>query len=323
MELRHLRYFVAIAEEGSFTQAAEKRLHTAQPSLSRQIRQLETTLDVQLIIRGPRGMELTPAGTVFLEHARQILSQVEAAAEAARRAAQPAKIPFTIGFLTGHEMGWLPKVLDILQEELQGTELTIHSASSPELARALIGGKMDVAFLRPDHEAGGLEFKPVTEEPLFVLLAADHRLARRQSVRVEAIRDEPFISFSPQYSPALRRVIDNYLRHSSLHLTPVHEAETLPMVISMALSTRGVSFLPAYMGRLLPSSVVGRPFHGRAPTITLALGYNRSNPSPLLKRFLSKADELIAQRTSGSAPSSSRRAHSRSAGTSGSPSAGG
>ena len=94
MELRHLRYFVAVAEEGSLTVAAQKRLHTAQPSLSRQIHDLELELGVQLLIRGPRGIELTPSGRVFLDHARVALLQVEAASEAARRAAQPAKSSF-------------------------------------------------------------------------------------------------------------------------------------------------------------------------------------------------------------------------------------
>src|SRR6478609_7610650 len=100
MEMRHLRYFVAIAEEGSLTVAAEKRLHTAQPSLSRQMRDLELELGVTLMVRGARGIELTAAGRVFLDHARVALVQVEAAAEAARRAGQPARNVFTLGFLT-------------------------------------------------------------------------------------------------------------------------------------------------------------------------------------------------------------------------------
>ncbi|HYZ21688.1 MAG TPA: LysR substrate-binding domain-containing protein [Rhodopila sp.] len=290
MELRHLRYFVAVAEEGSFTQAAEKRLHTAQPSLSRQIRDLEATLGVLLISRGPRGMTLTHAGQVFLDHARQILLQVEAAAEAARRAARPARTPFTVGFLTGHEIDWLPRVLEILGDALQRTELIIHSASSPELVQALSQGRMDVAFLRPADGVPELEFRPLVEEELFVLLPADHRLARRRTIRPSDLQAGPFISFSSDYSPALRRVIDDFLRHVGLHIVPAHEAETLPMVISLALSTGGVTFLPAYMKRLLPSSVVARPFAGKAPTITLAVGHNRNNPSALLRHFLSRID---------------------------------
>ena len=293
MELRHLRYFVAVAEEGSFTQAAEKRLHTAQPSLSRQIRDLESNLGTQLIIRGPRGMELTPAGRVFLEHARLILLQVDTATEAARRSARSAKTPFIVGFLTGQEMEWLPKVTEFLHDELQKTELTIHSASSPELVQSLLNGKIDVAFLRLDKEGRGLEFKLVTHEALYALLPAGHRLASRTSIRLDEIASEPFISISKQYSPALRNVIDDYLTRSGVHLTPAHEAETLPMVISFVLSTAGIAFLPAYTQRLLPPSVVARPLHGEAPTIALAIGYNKTNTSPLLKLFLSKADDLI------------------------------
>src|ERR1700729_2783235 len=99
MELRHLRYFVAVAEEGSLTVAAKRRLHTAQPSLSRQLRDLEYEVGVDLMTRGPRGIELTHAGRAFLEHARVVLTQADAAVAAARRAAQPAKPSFALGFL--------------------------------------------------------------------------------------------------------------------------------------------------------------------------------------------------------------------------------
>ena len=109
MELRHLRYFVAIAEEGSLTVAAEKRLHTAQPSLSRQMRDLEDQVGVKLMIRGIRGVELTAAGRAFLDHARLALTQAGAAVEAARRAAEPLKPAFALGFLTGTEVDWLAR----------------------------------------------------------------------------------------------------------------------------------------------------------------------------------------------------------------------
>src|SRR5246500_988691 len=106
MELRHLRYFVAIAEAGSLTVAAGRKLHTSQPSLSRQIRDLEDEVGAQLLTRRARGIELTPAGRTFLDHARLVLSQVQAASEAARRGAPPGKACFSLGFLTGHEWTW-------------------------------------------------------------------------------------------------------------------------------------------------------------------------------------------------------------------------
>src|SRR5258705_4423808 len=148
MELRHLRYVGAVAEEGSRTNAAERRLHTAQPSLSRQIRDLELEVGVKLLERGARGVELTAAGRTFLDHARLALLQVEAAGEAARRAAQPEKTAFTIGFLTRHEMVWLSDALRILHEEDTATEITLASQPSPDLAAGLIRGKLDVAVLR-------------------------------------------------------------------------------------------------------------------------------------------------------------------------------
>jgi LysR family hca operon transcriptional activator len=295
MELRHLRYFVAVAEAGSFTQAATQRLHTAQPSLSRQIRDLETELGARLIVRGPREMELTPAGRVFLDHARVILLQVEAARAAARRAAQPAKTPFVVGFLTGYEMEWLPTIMQALGDELRAIELTMHSASSPELTQGLLSGKIDVAFLRPDPAAHGLTFKVLTNETLFALLPASHRLASRKSIRIDDIAGEPFINFSRAYAPALRQVIDAWLADAGLHPVAVHEAETLPMVISLALSSGGVSLLPGYMQVLLPPAVVSRRLHGRAPTIALAVGYGASNMSPVLQRVLAGVEAVVAK----------------------------
>src|SRR6201999_4473142 len=125
MELRHLRYFVAVAEEGSLTLAAERRLHTAQPSLSRQIRDLEYEVGVPLLTRSARGVELTAAGRVFLDHARLALIQVEAALEAARRAATPAKPRFALGFLTGQEMEWLPQAMGLLHDQLPKVDVNV------------------------------------------------------------------------------------------------------------------------------------------------------------------------------------------------------
>src|ERR1700678_3906587 len=151
MELRHLRYFVAVAEEGSLTVAAERRLHTTQPSLSRQIRDLEDEVGIPLLTRSARGVELTAAGRVLLDQARLILSHAEAAVEAARRAGQPAKPTFSMGFLTGQEVDWLPPT-SILRDELPNIEVRIVSKHSPLLGEDLQRGKLDVAFLRREEQ---------------------------------------------------------------------------------------------------------------------------------------------------------------------------
>src|SRR6202140_2481724 len=177
MELRHLRYFVAIAEAGSLTAAAARKLHTSQPSLSRQIRDLEEEIGAQLLTRRARGIELTPAGRAFLEHPPSVLSQVEAAAEAARRIAHPAKPCFTMGFLTGHELTWMPEALQILRDELPNIDVMISSQYSPQLADGLSKGKIDAAFLRREKGVPELVFRPVVKEPLVVVLPSNHHLS--------------------------------------------------------------------------------------------------------------------------------------------------
>jgi LysR family hca operon transcriptional activator len=124
MDLRHLRYFIAVAEEGSLTVAAEKRLHTAQPSLSRQMRDLEAELGCNLMTRSVKGIELTAAGRVLLDHARVLLSQADAAMVATRRAAAPAKATFALGFLTGYEFQWLAAVMNIMRDALPRPKLS-------------------------------------------------------------------------------------------------------------------------------------------------------------------------------------------------------
>src|SRR6476646_4137371 len=182
MELRHLRYFVAVAEEGSLTVAAERRLHTAQPSLSRQMRDLEYEVGTQLMVRSARGIELTAAGRVFLDHARLALIQVEAAREAARRAAEPAKPSFALGFLTGQEMDWLPEAMRILHDELPSIDVTVSSQYSPALADALVRGRLDLAFMRREAGAPDLEYRQVVREPIVAVMPSDHPLARQEEV---------------------------------------------------------------------------------------------------------------------------------------------
>ena len=294
MELRHLRYFVAVAEAGSLTVAAERKLHTSQPSLSRQIRDLEDEVGAQLLTRRARGIELTPAGRAFLDHARSVLSQVAAAAEAARRVAHPAKPCFTMGFLTGHELTWMPEALRILREELPNIDVMISSQYSPLLANGLSKGKIDAAFLRREKGVPELAFRVLVKEPLVVVLPSDHRLAALKAISPQDLVGETFVTVSDT-APALRAVIDDYLKQSGINITPAHEADHLAMGMSLIASTRGVGLLPAYAQNFLPSSVTSRPLKGDTPTIELVLGYKKSNESPVLKLLLSRLDELVAR----------------------------
>src|SRR6202140_4544321 len=294
MELRHLRYFVAVAEAGSLTVAAERKLHTSQPSLSRQIRDLEDEVGAQLLTRGARGIELTPAGRAFLDHARVVLSQIEAAAEAARRVAHPAKPCFAMGFLTGHELTWMPEALRILRDELPNIDVMISSQYSPRLADGLSKGKIDAAILRREKGVPGLAYRVLVNEPLVVILPSDHRLAALKAVSPGDLVGETFVIVSDT-APVLRAVIDDYLKRSGINIKPAHEADHLAMGMSLIASTRGVGLLPAYAQNFLPSSVTSRPLQGDTPTIELVLGYKKSNESPILKVLLSRLDELVAR----------------------------
>jgi LysR family transcriptional regulator, hca operon transcriptional activator len=294
MELRHLRYFVAVAEEGSLTVAAERRLHTAQPSLSRQIRDLEYEVGAQLMIRSAHGIELTAAGRAFLDHARLALAQVDAAREAARRAAQPARLAFALGFLTGKEIDWLPEAIRLLRDELPNIEITVSSQYSPDLADALVRGKLDLAFLRRETRATDLMFKVVATEPFVVVLPSDHRLASHEAINPHDMVGETFIAVS-NTAPVGRKIVDDYLRRSGVNIKPDHEADHLAMAMSLVASTRGVALLPAYARNLLPASLTSRPLQGDAPTIELVVGYSKTNTSPILKLFLSRIDDLIAR----------------------------
>jgi LysR family hca operon transcriptional activator len=294
MELRHLRYFVAVAEEGSLTVAAERRLHTAQPSLSRQIRDLEYEVGVQLMTRNVRGIELTAAGRAFLDHARLALAQVEAAREAARRAARPAKTTFALGFLTGQEMDWLPQAMRILRDELPNIEVTVSSQYSPALAQALVRGSLDLAFLRAEAQLPELTYRTVTSEPLVVILPSDHRLAANDAVSPRDLVAETFIGMSDT-APTLRVAINDYLKRSGVELTPAHEVDNISMAISLVASTRGVALVPLYVRNFLPWSVTARPIKGDSPTIDLVVGYHNTNASPILELFLSRMEDLISR----------------------------
>src|SRR5260370_13686132 len=201
MELRHLRYFVAVAEEGTLTVAADRRLHTSQPSLSRQIHDLEYEVGAALLGRSARGVEWPAAGRAFLDHARLALAQVDAAGEAARRAAQPGRKTFAIGFQTGHEINWLSEAMHVLRDELHHIEVTILSDYSPDLADALVRGRLDVAFLRVEPHFD-LEYRVVTQEPLVVLMPSDHRLTARESIRPQELVGEIFIGGATTGTPA-------------------------------------------------------------------------------------------------------------------------
>jgi LysR family hca operon transcriptional activator len=292
MELRHLRYFIAVADAGSLTVAAEQKLHTSQPSLSRQIRDLEREVGVQLINRSAHGIELTSAGKAFLDHARASVLQAEAAKEAALRSVQLAKPTFALGFLSGSEIDLLPEVSRILRDEFPGIEIRLSSDYSPALAKGLMRGRLEAAFMRPEERMGDLAYKRVRTDPLIFVFPNDHRLASQEAVAPEDIAGEIFLLPS-NTAPALRRVVLEYFARAGVDLKPGHEVHNVVHAISMIASTHAVMLLPAYTKRYLPESVITRPAQGDVPTLELIVAHHKANNSPILKLLLSSVGKLV------------------------------
>ena len=289
---------MAVAEARSLKLAAQEKLRTTQPSLSRQIRDLEDEVGTPLLVRGAKGVELTPAGRVFLAHARVMLSQAEVAVQSARQIAHPAKPSFALGFMIGHDRTWLPEALKLLRDELPNIHVVISTQNSPQLATALLHGGIDLAFLRREDGGNELEFRTLVEESFEVFLPSNHRLAAKDAIDVQDIVGETFISVSGTAlsisgkQPALRRAIDKYLNDKGIEIRPSHEVDNLGGVMSLIPSTQGLALLPLYAKTFLPDSVTTRPLRGLGPKIDLSVGYRKANPSPILKLFLSRIDEL-------------------------------
>jgi LysR family transcriptional regulator, hca operon transcriptional activator len=294
MELRHLKFFVAVAEEGSLTTAAQKRLHTAQPSLSRQIRDLEYEVGTDLFSRSAKGVELTAAGRAFLDHARLALAQVEAAVSAARRASEPARASFALGFLTGQEMEWLPQTMRILHDELPNIDVTVTSQYSPDLADGLMRGKLDLAFMRREVGLPDIEYKLVVREPIIVVMPSDHRLAKKKSIAAKEIAKEPFIHMSGT-APVFRQAIDDFFAEHGLTVKSDQKIDNLGMAMSLVASTRALTLLPAYAKNFLTWSVTSRPIEDDGPTIDLVVGYSKTNRSSVLQLFLSRIGDLVSR----------------------------
>lgn len=294
MELRHLRYFVAVAEEGSLTVAAERRLHTAQPSLSRQLRDLELEVGAQLFIRSSRGVELTPAGRAFLEHARLALQAAAEAVAAARRMARPPKPGFSVGFLTGQEVEWLPHVTRLLRGQLKDIDFRVSSDFSPDIGEAIQRGEIDLGFCRVEPQPD-VTYKVIAHEPIVVILPRDHPLAACSAIDARDIDPASFIGYTDT-PHVLRGIVDRYLRDRGVVVSPTRTLDGIATGISLVASTGGVTLLPAYVETLLPRSLVSRPLTGNTPVIEIAAGYRADNPSPILQVFLENIDQLIASR---------------------------
>jgi DNA-binding transcriptional LysR family regulator len=295
MELRHLRYFVAVAEELHFGRAAE-RLHIAQPPLSQQIRQLEAEVGVALFERTSRRVRLTEAGQVFLEEVRPLLDGVGRAAERARRAGRGEVGWLSVGFVASAGYGVLPDILRRFHERYPEVELSLIELHGGEQGAALRDGRIHVGFTRVPAAEEGIVQEVVVEEPLLAALPSAHRLATRLAVRLDDLAGEPFIQFPAQSSSGYAEYVLGVCRGAGFTPNVVQKTGELATAVSLVVAGIGVSLVPAPVQNLRREGVVYRPVTTdghNSPTIGLTMMYRDADPSPVLPRFLAVTRETV------------------------------
>jgi LysR family transcriptional regulator, hca operon transcriptional activator len=270
MELRHLRYFIAVADELSFTRAA-LRLHTAQPSLSQQIRNLEDEVGTPLFERNRRKVELTEAGTVFLAEARLVVAQADRAVARARQVGQHAHATVTIGFVPAAEIRVFPAILPRLRLRFPDVNVDLRSLPTAEQEQALLRGDIDVAFMRRPVHSSELKSEVVLTEPLVVVLPSAHPLAKLERVPAAKLDGEPFISTHPQFSGQVHSVAEAWFEAHQVHRKVAQVATNILLNLNLVGMGLGYALLPAYVASLTSSAICTRPLEGEPPSIDLLM----------------------------------------------------
>jgi DNA-binding transcriptional LysR family regulator len=286
MELRHLRYFLAVAEHLNFGRAAEA-LHTAQPSLSQQIIQLEGELGVRLFERTKRHVELTEEGRLFLPEARAVVERVATLAETMRGAAAAPRGPLSIGSITAATMGVLPRVLPGFRERYPLVRFSVETLPIDEQLRALVERRIDVGIVRLPVKDERLATLPIAEEEVCVALARDHPLASRPSIPVRAIHGETFVAMRLERSGGFYERTSALLRRHRVQVAATIETPDIETCIALVASGMGVSLVSAVAASLALEGVVYRTL---APTVTIetmALAWRRDRgTTPGIRAFV-------------------------------------
>jgi DNA-binding transcriptional LysR family regulator len=296
MELRHLRYFIAVAEELSFTRAAE-RLHIGQPPLSQQIQALEQDVGARLFERSKRWVRLTEAGKLFLRDARQILAQSEQAVVTARRAARGEAGELRVGFT--FSTPFTPLFAQVIRQYRQlypQVALTLHEMATLHQLDAIEGRKLDLGFVRPPEAAlpDGIAMTMLREDPLVLVLPADSPLARHRTIRVGDLQGMPFVMYPKDAGTGIYHQIFRLCRAAGFVPHIAMEAGEASTIIGLVAAGLGVSLLPQPFNRIRMTGVAYRPLADRDATTALLLAQRRDDSSPLVAAFVALAQAATA-----------------------------
>jgi DNA-binding transcriptional LysR family regulator len=283
VELRHLRYFVAVAEERHFGRAAE-RLHIAQPPLSQQIRRFEAELGEPLLYRTTRSVELAPAGEVLLERAREILAAVDSAVDDARRAARGEYGRLAIGFTGSSTYAMLPTIAAAMRTELPGVVLDLQGELlTPAQVARLIDGTLDLGLLRPPVRERELSTEVLHSEPLLAVLPDSHPLADADAVPLEMLREEPFVTYPSHFRSVVHDAVEDACAAHGFKPVAAHEVAETATLVSFVAAGLGVSLVPASVRKMTVEGAIYRPLSHDTTRVELAAAWRRDDDRPVLQ----------------------------------------
>ncbi|WP_420005987.1 LysR family transcriptional regulator [Arenibacterium sp. LLYu02] len=287
IEIRHIRYFLAVAEEGNFTRAAE-RCGIQQPPLSKQIADLERMVGAKLFQRVPQGAKLTEAGQAFLDVAKHLPAQIDRAANHAQQAARGELGLLRIGYPGGAAFSDpVTTSIRAFVNAYPSVELSFEEANTPMLRRGLSSGEYDIAFVRHNAEdIPDLKIETLGEEALMAVLPSSHVLADRPDIGLADLQNGPFILLAPQAGPILNETIFSTCFALGFHPHVQQTVSQIGSVINLVEAGLGVSLVPASLSCIQRSGVVFRPLSGQAPSIALGLAYRKGETRPLVRNFL-------------------------------------
>jgi DNA-binding transcriptional LysR family regulator len=288
MELRHLRYFVVVAEELHFRRAAE-RLHMSQPPLSQQIRQLEEEVGATLLLRNQRRVELTAAGQAFFIRAREILDAVEDAARQARRVQRGEVGRLAVGFVGSAMYTFVPELLHAFRDHAPDVTLRLHELGTSEQLRQLEDGRLDVGFVRVLRARPELKIETVVEEPVVAALPDAHPLATHPLLTLADLEGEPLVLLTRAGAPGLREALAPAIDRLGGEERIVQEVTETQTVVGLVAAGVGVSLVPESMRALERAGVTYRPLDGEAPKVRLTMAWRAADDSAVLNRFLEMA----------------------------------
>ncbi|WP_434446659.1 LysR family transcriptional regulator [Lentzea sp. E54] len=284
MEIRHLRYFAAVADTCHFGQAA-KRLNMAQPALSHAIRQLEDELGVCLLLRTTRRVELTDAGRFFLDEALHMLNRIDAGIHGVRLLSAGRSGLVRIGLTGAVAFAHMPLLVQSIRKKLPGVEFEVHAdLSTREQCDKLREETLDLGVVHPPVHRDDVELRIIGDEPLILALPADHPLTAKESTTVADLRDEPFITGAEAESGIADPVLQMCL-NAGFHPRKRHEASSMPMLLALVAAGLGIGVVPASARSVPLPGIVFRCLGGVA-SVQVALAWNRSKRSRVVANLL-------------------------------------